>query len=223
MFVNLLVEPYRIFNRILLFFESIMALFPSFHFFRSTKNDEYPVSLKIWYFQKFRGINGAAYWPMHPSSVVKFQHKVLIGKHSYPGYQPGCFINGSNGIIIGDYSYFATNLGLMSSNHDLYDLRKLEISDPIEIGSYCWIGMNSVILPEVKLGDFTIVGAGSVVTRSFPEGYCVIAGNPARIIRKLDPEKCIKYQKETKAIGYLTLDEFETKKHLIKKDIWNIC
>lgn len=53
------------------------------------------------------------------------------------------------------------------------------------IGKKCWIGMNAIILPGVKLGDNTIVGAGSVVTKSFPDGNLVIAGNPAKIINKL--------------------------------------
>jgi acetyltransferase-like isoleucine patch superfamily enzyme len=38
------------------------------------------------------------------------------------------------------------------------------------------------ILPGVTLGDYTIVGAGSIVTKSFKDGYCVVAGNPARVI-----------------------------------------
>ena len=46
--------------------------------------------------------------------------------------------------------------------------------------------MNTVILPGVSLGDHTIVGAGSVVTKSFQEGNCVIAGNPAKVIRYLN-------------------------------------
>ena len=46
--------------------------------------------------------------------------------------------------------------------------------------------MNSVVLPGVKLGDHTVVGAGSIVTKSFPEGYCVIAGNPAKMIKKIN-------------------------------------
>jgi acetyltransferase-like isoleucine patch superfamily enzyme len=50
--------------------------------------------------------------------------------------------------------------------------------------------MGAVILPSVQLGDFTIVGAGAVVTKSFEEGYCVIAGNPARVIRQLNKEEC---------------------------------
>ena len=43
-----------------------------------------------------------------------------------------------------------------------------------------------MILPGVTLGDNTIVGAGAVVTKSFPEGHCVIAGNPARKIKDID-------------------------------------
>ena len=56
----------------------------------------------------------------------------------------------------------------------------------ITIGDSCFIGMNSILLPGVELGDHTIVGAGSVVTKSFPEGNVVIAGNPARPICTLE-------------------------------------
>ena len=50
--------------------------------------------------------------------------------------------------------------------------------------------MGSIILPGVVLGDYTIVGAGSVVTKSFKDGYCVIGGNPAKIIKRLNFEDC---------------------------------
>lgn len=46
--------------------------------------------------------------------------------------------------------------------------------------------MNSVILPGVELGDHTIVGAGAIVTKSFPGGYCVIVGNPAKIVKNIE-------------------------------------
>jgi acetyltransferase-like isoleucine patch superfamily enzyme len=57
-------------------------------------------------------------------------------------------------------------------------------SAPIEIGEDCWIGANSIVLKGVKIGDRSIVAAGSVVTAGVGED-CVVAGNPARIVRSL--------------------------------------
>lgn len=56
----------------------------------------------------------------------------------------------------------------------------------VVIGDKSWIGMNSLILPGVILGSNTIVGGGSVVTKSFPQGHCVIAGNPAKLLKVVD-------------------------------------
>ena len=53
----------------------------------------------------------------------------------------------------------------------------------IRIGNNCWIGDHVSILPGVTVGDYTIIAAGSVVTKSIP-GYCIAGGNPARIIKK---------------------------------------
>jgi len=77
------------------------------------------------------------------------------------------------------------------------------------ICDYSWAGMNSVILPGVKLGTRTIVAAGSVVTKSFPEGYCVIAGSPAKIIRHLDKERFVPWHDEEEFYGFILKDVFE--------------
>ena len=63
--------------------------------------------------------------------------------------------------------------------------------------------MNSVILPGVTLGNHTIVGAGSVVTKSFDEGYCIIAGNPARIVKRFNKNEKIDYKDEYEYYGYI--------------------
>lgn len=89
-------------------------------------------------------------------------------------------------ITIGKGTYIAPNVGLITANHDLMNLKMHMSPKEIFLGEQCWIGMNSTILPGVRLGNHTVVGAGSVVTKSFPEGNCVIAGNPAKIIRILD-------------------------------------
>ena len=89
-------------------------------------------------------------------------------------------------IIIGKGTYIAPNVGIITANHIFSDLDKHEVAKDVILGKQCWVGMNAIILPGVMLGDHTVVGAGSVVTKSFPEGYCVIAGNPAIVIKKME-------------------------------------
>jgi acetyltransferase-like isoleucine patch superfamily enzyme len=67
--------------------------------------------------------------------------------------------------------------------------RRVEATEParpIAIGNGVWIGFDSVVLPGVRIGDGAIVGARSVVTGDVPP-YAIVAGNPARVIRQLDP------------------------------------
>ncbi|MCI9077486.1 MAG: acyltransferase [Lachnospiraceae bacterium] len=97
----------------------------------------------------------------------------------------GCYFQVFGNITIGKGVYIACNVGIITANHKTSDLDSHEDAKNVIIGDYSWIGMNSVILPGVILGPHTIVGAGSVVTHSFIEGNCVVAGNPAKIVRKL--------------------------------------
>ena len=64
-------------------------------------------------------------------------------------------------------------------------------------------------MPGVELGDWTVVGAGAVVTKSFPEGYCVLGGVPARLIKSLEKEKCIPFFNKIGYNGYIRSDQFE--------------
>ena len=88
-------------------------------------------------------------------------------------------------IRIGRGTYIAPNVGINTANHDPSNLDGHMPAEEVVIGNSCWIGMNAIIIPGVHLGSGTIVRAGSVVTRSFIEGGCIIAGNSARIIRNL--------------------------------------
>lgn len=96
------------------------------------------------------------------------------------------FQGGYGKIIIGKGTLIAPNVGIITGNHNPCKLDEHLSGKDVVIGERCWIGMNVVLMPGVVLGPITIVGAGSVVTKSFPEGNCVIAGNPAKIIKKLD-------------------------------------
>lgn len=173
-----------------------------------TRGTAAPINLTTFFYQKILGINKKAYWPVHFTSKITGVENILIGIGTAPGLSSGCYIQGISKIFIGDYTIIAPNVGIISANHDVHDYRKHNKSE-VKIGKYCWIGMNAVILPGVILGDHTIVAAGSIVTKSFPEGYCVIAGNPAKVIKKLDHEKCIKYKNEFEYYGYIPKNKFK--------------
>ena len=128
-------------------------------------------------------------WPVDPRTSIVHPSNIEFHQDDLNIFQnPGCYYQAHGKIIIGKGTWIAPNVGLITSNHNTIDLTKHDPPKPIELGKSCWIGMNSMILPGGKLGDRTIVGAGSVVTKSFPEGNCVIAGNPAKFIRTLPVE-----------------------------------
>nr|WP_321452398.1 acyltransferase [uncultured Carboxylicivirga sp.] len=183
-------------------------LLPKYRFFIETVHSSTPITFKIWFMQKVLGFNKKAYWPMHPSSKVVGVENIEIGIDSDPGMNPGCYIQGTGKLYIGDYSRIGANSGILSGNHDLYN-HKILTKKTTRIGDYCWIGMNSIIVAGVELGDFTKVAAGSVVTKSFPDGYCVIGGNPAKIIKELDQNQCIKHHNKIEYKGYIKAAEFD--------------
>lgn len=86
-------------------------------------------------------------------------------------------LNFPRGIHIGAESYVAFQAAIMT--HDM--TRGVYLHT--RIGRRCFIGARSMILPGITVGDGSIVGAGSVVTRDVPPG-CIVAGNPARILRR---------------------------------------
>lgn len=152
--------------------------------------------------------NKSIYWPVHKNSEVTHPQNIYVGINSNVGTRSGCYIQGNGSIWIGNYVKFATNIGIISGNHGLYN-DMIHDNKEVRIDDYCWIGMNAVILPGVHLGPRTIVGAGSIVTKSFPEGYCVIGGNPARKIKDLEKEKFIPTKSEYEFYGYVPKKEFK--------------
>ncbi|MGB9812790.1 MAG: DapH/DapD/GlmU-related protein [Thermovenabulum sp.] len=141
----------------------------------------------IW-FQKILGFNRAVPWPVSPFIVISNPKNIFFDPgdiNNFQGYG-NYFQNFAGRIYIGKGTYIAPNVGIITANHNPYNLDEHLPGEDVIIGKNCWIGMNSVILPGVVLGDRTIVGAGSVVTKSFPDGNCIIAGNPAKIIKLLD-------------------------------------
>lgn len=187
----------------------ILRFIPFFSFLFETYKYQSRFTFWFWFSQRLlnKGGNKSVYWPVEPTSMVLSPENILVGVDTCPGLMKGCYIQGSGGIEIGDYTQIGPNVVIVSSNHDIYDSRK-SIKKKVVIGNYCWLGAGSKIMPGVTLGDFTIVGAGAVVTKSFQDGYCILGGVPAKIIKKIDPEKCLKYELEPRYHGYLSQNQF---------------
>lgn len=158
-------------------------------------------------FLKYRLGLTKRHWPKDKNCTIANYKKIHIGINCLIG-RSGVYIQGARNVYFGNYVQLAPNVGILSANHDLYD-QNIYNCKPIKIGDYNWIGMNSIVLAGVELGTRTIVAAGSVVTKSFPEGFCVIGGNPAKIIKYLDKEKFIPWTYESEYYGFIPKDKYE--------------
>ncbi len=147
-----------------------------------------PCFIRYFIVQRVFRINSHVPWPVHWSSSVSGVSKIRFKNETNPlGYSPGSYIQAINGIEIGTNVIHAVGLTIISANHDCLDFKKHTEASPVRIGDDCWLGANVTILPGVSLGNHTIVGAGSVVTKSFSDGNCVIAGVPAKLIKRIPP------------------------------------
>jgi acetyltransferase-like isoleucine patch superfamily enzyme len=113
---------------------------------------------------------------------------IRIGRHVL--ISPGVRISSANGITIGDNCMFASSVYVTDSDwHGIYDRTSpLRQSEPVRIGDNVWIGDSAIVCKGVTIGDNSVVGAGSVVTGDIPANV-VAAGNPARVVRDIDPER----------------------------------
>ncbi len=98
-------------------------------------------------------------------------------------------------IYIGDYTMIGPNVVIATAGHPvLPQLRKegYQYNQPVRIGRNCWLGAGAIILPGVTIGDNTVIGAGSVVTRDMPSNV-VATGNPCRVLRPINERDQLYY------------------------------
>jgi acetyltransferase-like isoleucine patch superfamily enzyme len=125
-----------------------------------------------------------------PPIAIDYGYNVRIGK--------GVFVNFNSVfldtclITIGDRTLVGPNVSFYSATHPLDPALRNGLCGPefgkdIHVQEDCWIGGNVVILPGVTIGRGSTVGAGSVVTKDVPE-FTVVAGNPAKILRKIETQ-----------------------------------
>lgn len=101
-------------------------------------------------------------------------------------------------IYVGDHTMIGPNVTLATAGHPILPALREEVYQfnlPVRIGRSCWLGAGVIVLPGVTIGDNTVVGAGSVVTRDLPAGV-VAAGNPCRVLREIGERDRLYYWRD---------------------------
>ena len=118
--------------------------------------------------------------PFHANWAGKHVH---FGRNVYANFN--LTVVDDTHVYVGDYTQFGPNVVLAVAGHPIDPAlceQGYQYNLPIHIGRNCWIGAGALILPGVTIGDNTVIGAGSVVTRDIPSGV-VAVGNPCRVLR----------------------------------------
>lgn len=135
---------------------------------------------------------------INPPFYCDYGFNIEVGRNLFINYN--CTILDVAKVNIGDNVLIAPNVSIYTAGHPLHaDTRKTgyEYGIPVTIGDNVWIGGNSIIMPGVTVGCNSVIGAGSVVTKNVPD-WTIVAGNPARVIRKITDEDRQYYFKDKK-------------------------
>ena len=103
-------------------------------------------------------------------------------------------------IFVGDYTKFGPNVVIATAGHPILpSLREqaYQYNAPVKIGKCVWLGAGVIVLPGVEIGDNSVIGAGSVVTKNIPAN-CVAVGNPCKVIREINDHDKQYYFKQRK-------------------------
>lgn len=118
---------------------------------------------------------------IHPSASLEYPWNITIGDFSSVGEKAWIYAIGS--ISIGEYSNIGKEVYLITGSHDIQSNTFSLVTKEITIGNGCWIATRAMILPGISIGDYSVVGAGGIVTKSV-SSHLVVGGNPAIVIKK---------------------------------------
>lgn len=133
--------------------------------------------------------------PFHSNFGGKHVH---FGKNVYANFNLTCVDD--THIYIGDYTMIGPNVTLATARHPILpELREkgYQFNMPVRIGKNCWLGAGVIVLPGITIGDNTVVGAGSIVTKDLPPNV-VAVGNPCKVLREINEHDKEFYFKDRK-------------------------
>lgn len=128
---------------------------------------------------------GADLW-LQPPFYCDYGYNIIAGDKVFFNFN--CIVLDVMQVKIGSRTLFGPNVQIYTATHPIDPVERasgLEFAKPITIGEDVWIGGSTVVCPGVIIGDRTVIGAGSVVTKDIPSDVFA-AGNPCKVIRKLN-------------------------------------
>ena len=126
---------------------------------------------------------------INPPFYCDYGRNIFVGENFYANV--GCTILDVCEVHIGDNVLLAPNVQIYTAAHPVAVAPRIagvEFGKPVRIGHNVWVGGASVICPGVTIGDNSVIGAGSVVTKDIPANV-VAAGNPCRVLRLMTAEE----------------------------------
>lgn len=156
-----------------------------FKAYNKTDDEEIDLRNKIMK-QLFKNV-GENVW-IEPDFRCEFGKNITIGDNVYINF--GCIILDCSEVTIGSHTLLGPNIGLYAANHSTDATERINggcYGKPIHIGNNVWLGGDVKVLQGVTIGDNTIIGAGSIVTKDIPDNVIAV-GNPCKVIRKITEE-----------------------------------
>lgn len=130
------------------------------------------------------GAGGDTVW-IEPPFYCDYGGNIYLGANVFMNFN--CVVLDVAPVTIGSRVMFGPNVQIYTATHPLDAAERAqgkEFARPISIGDDVWVGGSAVILPGVRIGSRTVIGAGAVVTKDLPDGVFA-AGNPCRVLREL--------------------------------------
>ncbi|MGZ8456690.1 MAG: sugar O-acetyltransferase [Gemmatirosa sp.] len=130
---------------------------------------------------------GDTVW-MQPPFFCDYGTNIALGARVFFNFH--CVVLDVCRVRIGDHTLFGPAVQIYTPLHpmDAELRRRAEYGKPVDIGADVWVGGGAIILPGVRIGDRSVIGAGSVVTRDVPDGV-VAVGNPCRVVRAIGDDE----------------------------------
>jgi maltose O-acetyltransferase len=128
---------------------------------------------------------------LQPPFYCDYGYNMIVGEKVFFNFN--CVVLDVTYVTIGSRTMFGPNVQIYTATHPLDHIERSsgkEFAKPVKIGADVWVGGSVVICPGVSIGDRTVIGAGSVVTKNIPADVFA-AGNPCRVIRGLQTQEYI--------------------------------